>query len=371
MTTLTITHNHESGTLLHGTARGDGSAQALKQVRGWRWSRNVGWYVRSSRDRNANQALVEATRAALAAAGFTVEVEVDDTFRPAAEVEADRERRAEDRAAALADKAQRKATDAAAAYTAHQRACDHVPPGGEPIHVGHYSERRHRNAIDKAWKTLGKAVNAGEEAERVEARAEAAAKANARRHNPVTVKNRIDKLQADQRRDQRQVDGYRRVVHRTADGREYADESPPAAGTYRAQVLARMAQRAGQIDHWLGVYAQLQEDGVATSYGRDNVAKGDHIKYRGHWYEVVRANAKSVSVHLQPEWSWTHKIGYHEITDRRGGQDLTTLDDEGGRSIADKILDILADEDQAARSSSTCCCTHADCTHQEETENKS
>jgi hypothetical protein len=314
MTTLCITHTHESGTLLSGSVRGDGTAQILRQAGSWRWSRNVGWYISRSRDRNANPVLIERTRAALVAAGFTVNVDVDDTFRSAAQVEADKARRAEDRADALANKAQRKATDAAQAYAAHERACEHLPPGGEPIHVGHHSERRHRNAIDKAWSSLGKAVNAGEEAERVEARADAAAKANARRHNPVTVKNRIDKLQAEQRADQRAIDGYRRVVARSAT-HEWADESPPARGHYRDRVLARMAQRADQIVYWLDVYAQQQADGIATSYSRDTIGKGDSIKYRGHWYEVVRVNAKSVSVHLQPEWSWTHTVGYHEITD--------------------------------------------------------
>ena len=42
----------------------------------------------------------------------------------------------------------------------HQRARSHTEhiPFGQPILIGHHSERRHRNAIDKAWRDTGKAV---------------------------------------------------------------------------------------------------------------------------------------------------------------------------------------------------------------------
>jgi hypothetical protein len=314
--TITITHTHEDGTLLSGTARGDGTAEIIKRVGSWRWSRNIGWYVRSSRDRNANQWLIKATRQGLEAAGFQVEVKIDDTFRPTAQAEADRAARQEGRVDALEAKAVRKGKAAEDAYAAHERACEALPPGGEPIHVGHHSERRHRKAIDKAWDALGKAVNTGEEAERAEARAEAAAKTTEHRYSPETVKNRIDRLQADQRREPRYLDGHRRVVART-DTHEYVDEFPAATGDYRDRLVERMTQRADQITYWEGVYAGLQADGTATSYSPDTIAKGDWIKRRGGWYEVVRVNKKSVSVHLCPEFTWTHTIGYHEIQGHR------------------------------------------------------
>ena len=41
MTALTIPHTHESGTLIDGTTRGDGTADALKAT-GWRWGRSIG-----------------------------------------------------------------------------------------------------------------------------------------------------------------------------------------------------------------------------------------------------------------------------------------------------------------------------------------
>jgi hypothetical protein len=313
--TITITHTHESGTLLSGTSRGDGTAEILKRG-SWRWSRNIGWYIRNARYKNANVHLIENTRKALQDAGFEVNVEIDNAFLPTAEVEGAKAAQAEARADALAAKAERKGAAADAAAAAHDHACEALPPGGEPIHVGHHSERRHRKAIDNAWKALGKAVNTGEEAERAERRAEVAAKATEHRYNPVTVKNRIDKLEAEQRRDQRELDGYKRVVARTADV-VYADEWAPATGHRRDTLTERMTHRADQITYWRGVYAGLQVDGAASSYGPDDIAKGDWIKRRRDWYEVVRVNKKSVSVHLCPEFTWTHTIGYHEIQGHR------------------------------------------------------
>jgi hypothetical protein len=259
--------------------------------------------------------LIERTKAALEAADFDVEVAIDNTFRSTAEAEADRAARQEARVEALTAKAERKAAADDAAWAAHQRACEALPPGGEPIHVGHHSERRHRNAIDKAHSSMRKSIDATKEAERAEARAEAAAKTTAVRYSPVTVQNRIDKLQAEQRRDQRELDGYRRVIARSGT-HEYVDESPPAAGHRRDTLVERMAQRADQITYWKDIYATLQAQGVATSYSRETIAKGDRIKRRGEWYEVERVNAKSVSIHL-PNWSWTHTVGYHEIEDHQ------------------------------------------------------
>ena len=88
---LTITHTHAAGTLIDGTGRADGSAEVLKTVANpytGRASRGGGratsaarmWRARDSR---ANTALVDATKAALEAAGSTVAVEIDDTYRSA------------------------------------------------------------------------------------------------------------------------------------------------------------------------------------------------------------------------------------------------------------------------------------------------
>lgn len=164
MSALTITHTHAEGTLIDGTSRGDGSAEILKAQR-WRWSRNLGsWYIPQSRDRRAKLPQINATATALRAAGFTVELDIDDTYRPTACVEADKIARQAARVDALDAKADRKAGTAEAAWAADQAAHDALPEGGEPIKVGHHSETRHRRAVEKSWNALSKAVAAEREA---------------------------------------------------------------------------------------------------------------------------------------------------------------------------------------------------------------
>lgn len=313
---IQITHTANEGTLVHGTARGDGTNTILK-ASGFRWFRAPGlWGIAGSRDRQPNRYKIERAADALRAAGHTVTVDVDDTHRPTAEAEADRAHRQGQRADALAAKADRKAAAASAAWDAEQRAVEALPPGGEPIKIGHHSESRHRNAITRAHDATRRAIDATDLAHQAHGRAQAAAATTAHRYNSVTVKNRIEKLEAEQRSDQRTLDGYRRVVARTAT-HEYVDEFDAATGSYREQVIARMAQRVDQIAYWKEIYADLQASGVASPHSRDSITKGDLIKYRGRWYPVIRVNAKTVSVRLHERASWTDRIGYHEIADHR------------------------------------------------------
>ena len=121
---ITLTHTHAEGTLVDGTARGDGSPPVLKPYR-FRWSRTLGsWYLPHSRDRMAQRHTIDTARAALEAAGFEVTVDIDDTHRPTAEVEADRAQRMSDRAAALDAKAQRLEARSETAQAAADRISD-------------------------------------------------------------------------------------------------------------------------------------------------------------------------------------------------------------------------------------------------------
>ncbi len=316
MANIEITHTASEGTLVEGTARGDGTNTILK-ASGFRWFRTLGlWGIAGSRDRQPQQATIDRAAAALRAAGHTVEVSVDTAHRPVADAEADRAARQAERAEALADKAARRDTAARAAWDAHDRAVEALPPGGEPIKIGHHSERRHRNGIKKAHNATRRAIEVTEAAQQAGRRAEAAASTTALRHQPVTVKNRLEKLQAEQRRDQRTLDGHRRVIARTATA-EYVNEFGPATGDYRQQVENRMAQRGDEIAYWSGVYTELQAAGLASTHSRESIAKGDLIKYRSTWYTVVRANAKTVSVRFFPEANFTNTVGYHEISGHR------------------------------------------------------
>lgn len=295
--TLTITHTHPEGTLIDGTAKGDGTAEVLKSHR-WRWGRSIGfWYIPHSRDKNAARHRIEATASALRDSGFPVEVEIDDTARATAEVEADKAARAQDRAEALAAKAERKDTAAALADAAHHRAIEQVPPGGEPIKIGHHSEGRHRRSIEKAHTTLGKAVEADRDAAETRRRAETASAATGARYAPVTVANRIARLEAEARKIDRHLNGY------TAQpGTPYAEEVPPAAGAAGERFTAEAERLADELDYWRAVRAEQIEAGAVVEYSRETISPGDYVKAgrSGSWWRVKRTNPKTVTLESGP-----------------------------------------------------------------------
>ncbi|MFJ6419330.1 DUF3560 domain-containing protein [Paeniglutamicibacter sp. NPDC091659] len=315
MNTLTINHTHEAGTLIEGTAKGDGSAEILK-ANGWRWGRSIAaWFVPMSRDRMPKHYKIEGTAAALRAAGFEVETEIDESTRSTAEVEAGKIERQAQRVEALEAKAQRKSNAADEAEHRAKAAGDALPWGGEPIKIGHHSERRHRNAIDKAHRAMGASVAADRDATEAADRAATAAHTTGARYSVQTVANRIKKLEADARATQRNIDGRREWIKSEA-GRDVLSAEPiGATGAYRERLLTRLADQNDQITYWKQIRAEQIAAGEATNYSRETISKGDYVRYRFGWVEVVRANAKTVSV--KTEYTWTDKIEYTALTDHK------------------------------------------------------
>ncbi|MBF6085196.1 DUF3560 domain-containing protein [Nocardia cyriacigeorgica] len=321
---LTISHTHDEGTVLHGTTRGDGTYEVMMAVRScvghWKWARSLGaWIVHASRNRQPKDYYINYAAKQLREAGFEVEVEVDRSVQDPVEAEAARAQRQQERVEALEAKAQRREREAEAAEAAQKRAYQSLPEFGEPIKVGHHSEKRHRRAIEKAWNTLGKSVEANRDAEQAAQRAETASRTTDRRYNPVTVANRIQKLEAELRSDQRLLDGGKRgrapyiTIH-----------EPLPAGEYRNRVIARMEQCAADIQYWKGVRADQIANGETRGYSKGDIAKGDYIRYRhGSWHKVVRVNQKSVTVESLYIEGCTGTVPYHEIREHRTAREMT------------------------------------------------
>lgn len=335
MSTLTITHSPAEGTLIDGTTRGDGSAEVLK-THGWRWSRNLGsWYVQRSRDAAPKMHVINRTAEALRAAGFTVETEIDASYRTAAEVEADKIARQQDRVDALEDKAARKGSAAEAAWAADQAAHDSLPDGGEPIKVGHHSEHRHRRAVEKSWSTLGKAVQAEHAAASARGRADAAASTTSSRYAPNAVARRIEKLRTELRGWERSRDGSTRTlfVHPVT-GEKHTETHDAATGSHRERVLVEIDRVADEIAYWEGVRAHQVESGTAAVYAREVIVKGDRISYRrGEWHEVVRVNAKSVTIPSIVGGSWTDRVPYTDVRGLRDADGNTVRIVNGERAL--------------------------------------
>ena len=310
---LTITHTHAAGTLIEGTNKEDGTAGPLK-ANGWRWGRSIAaWYVPQSRDRLPKLHVIQRTQAALKAAGFEVTTEIDTTHRPTAEVEAGKISRQADRVDALGHKAERRNADDAAAWDNARAALERLPEGGEPIHIGHHSESRHRSAIAKADRAMRRSVEASAEATRAQARADAASCTTDARYRPVTVANRIETMGAELRRLERRITA---AVY--DDTRGYIDATE-AQQLARAERLApHIEEKHDQIAYWEAVRAAHIESGKVTGYDRTNVKKGDRVQIRGQWREVVRVNVKTVSV--TTGYSWTDTVAYAEIQKREASE---------------------------------------------------
>lgn len=311
---ITITHAAAEGTLLEGTARGDGTAETLR-TNGWRWSRTLGsWYLPHSRDRAPKAHIINNTADQLRNAGRSVDIIIDDARRDTAVVEADLANRRKDRAVALATKAERR--EAAAVNEAERaaRALRHLPEGGEPIKVGHHSEAKHRNAIARADSAIHRSIDADDEARRARARADVAARSTEARYAPVTVANRIEKLRAETASVRRRIDGYTRTL---AGG--YLDVTPPAEGEYAERLEDDLLTLTDQLAYWQHVRAEQISTGQVTAHSRETIAAGDLVRYLGTWCTVTRTNQKSVTI--IDAYGHRGTVPYSHIRDHRRPDD--------------------------------------------------
>jgi len=317
-TVITIAHTRAEGTLVVGTARGDGSAAALKAHR-FRWSRTLAcWYQPHSCDRAADRYTIDRLAGDLRAAGFTVEVTIDDaTLRPFAEAEAERNERAALRAERYDDRAQRAAGSRAAHHRAADAAIAGIPPG-QPILVDHYSAPRHRAALNRHDRHMRAAIADGERAAHWEHRADAAEGYQRHREDVGMTRRRIERLEADRRRVQRLLDG---TQHPEWTGRLDESGKPelrptPAQGDYRTRLVADAAELDDELTYWRAILSQA-EAGGAKVWGPDDFEVGDFAACSGSWHKVVKVNKKSLTVPSIVGGSWTDLLPYTKVSGRR------------------------------------------------------
>ncbi|MFE2283887.1 DUF3560 domain-containing protein [Streptomyces sp. NPDC059443] len=285
---IVIRHTRADGTTLEGSSKGDGVWEAVKP-RGWRYSRNVGIYIRGSRDRQADRWKINGAAEAVRALGYTVAVVIDeDTRRTFAEAEADRVERAEGRAERFGEYAGRAAQASDAAREVDRRIGERFW-GGQPILVGHHSEGRARRDQERMHNAMRKSIAEGERAGYWANRAAASEAYERYRKNPGRTLRRIEKLEAERRGVLRERDGV-------DDKGRFADMWRRAPGEERAAELNRlMAEYDEELTYWAEVIAEAERRGFKV-WGKADFVKGDYIRYRGTWYEVTRVNAKSATI---------------------------------------------------------------------------
>lgn len=318
---LTLTVDGDEVTVT-GSAKGDQTHRAVLP-RPWVWSRRaVGYVLPRSLTPMTRAARIDRLKADCARHGVPLDVEDTGAVMSEADRRAAREARLEIRADRHERTAARAAAESDARWDAYRQIADHIPLG-QPILVGHHSERGHRADIKRMDSHIAKMGEAMRVAEVRAARAE-----NLRRHlergdSAVTIGNRIKRNEAEIRRLGRMLDRHYLSVKLHAAGRAIDDYRFRELGTvdldrYRAE-RARLAE-AVRLDR--AAIAAMAESGAVKVYSRETIGKGDAIRVGGTWYRVVRVNAKSVSV--KTTYSWTDTVEYHKIRDHRPAAELTT-----------------------------------------------
>lgn len=298
---LRIEHTESDGTLLVGTSRGDGASEVVKAL-GWRWGRTLGlWFVPRSRNVAPKRALISQTADRLRDNGFEVIVAIDTTVGDRQEAEDARTARAVERAERLTERSVAEQARADARYAAAKEITRGIP-FGQPILVGHHSQRRAERDAARIHRHMDASVEHQRRANHAADAARTAAAGPGARHNPVTVGNRIERLAAEIRKDEREL-----TRHTAAGG-------DPASG-WRVAIEDRLAIARADLAYWTQVRAEQIAAGEATDYSRDTVAVGDLVKIRGQWRIVARCNVKTVAV--QTGYSWTDKAPWYEVQAHR------------------------------------------------------
>ncbi|GGO62971.1 DUF3560 domain-containing protein [Nonomuraea cavernae] len=311
---ITIRHNHEDGTLVYGTRKGDGVFEIIKKWEngGFRFFPSLRMLgLRNSRDQVADRYAINAAAKALREAGYEVEIEIDDSFRDRAQVLEDKADRLEDRRDALENKAGRHAGAASAAHDRAHQISERFA-AGQPILVGHHSEGRARADRKRMDQAMRKSIAENDTAQEVARRANAVGSQMRRSATPAVTARRIKTAESELRKIQKSLDGYTRR-HLDHKGQPYYIEvHEGATGDHREMLLARKAQLENQLEYDRAQLAAAVEAGEYVQWGKHNVHVGDVVHYWGiRARPVVKVN--TVTVAVESDYSWPDKVRYTEI----------------------------------------------------------
>ncbi|MGJ5898334.1 DUF3560 domain-containing protein [Streptomyces niveiscabiei] len=334
--TIEITHTRREGTLVEGTTRGDKTAAILKLReygrtgrQPFRWSRNLGcWYLPHSRDHAGHTASLELLAQRLRDADFEVTLTIDNADRRSfGEAEQDREERAESRAERFGGYAANAAGNSEAAWKASHEISERFA-FGQPILVGHHSEGRARRDHERMDNTMRKSINERDRAQYWGDRAQAAANYERFRKDPGRTLRRLDKLRADLRA----VEKWQRGEPAKGYSRNPADP----------ELVTEHQELTEEIEHWEAVIKDAEAKGFKV-WSRADFRRGDFVRCRGTWYEVLRVSPKSVTIpHIHngvgqdvvraegnrlDGWTWT--VPYDDVSGRRSADEMrqtTTAD---------------------------------------------
>jgi len=190
-----------------------------------------------------------------------------------------------ERAAGLAQKHDARSDEA---YDRAHKKLDAIP-FGQPILVGHHSEKRHRSDLRKINRLEKKGREESEIAEKYQRRAERYGK-KATGESPVTIHNRIKKLEADKRKMERELQ---------------VGESGVDTIYYSGKLSEKRKQ---DIHKWIAHYDSrlaIEREKYKASGGiptdKMTIKSGDRVKTRFGVGTIATVSQKTVRVKLDPD----------------------------------------------------------------------
>lgn len=158
--------------------------------------------------------------------------------------------RAEYRAERYEARADAAKAESMASYRRSHEMMDAIPLG-QPILIGHHSEKRDRNYRDRAWNLMGASVAADKKAKHYTNRADAANRAanQLELKNPRYLNRRI-----------KETDAEIRMINRRLAGKFYTYSKPePISDEYRNQLSERLAVVTDKRDFYTGKLVECEE----------------------------------------------------------------------------------------------------------------
>lgn len=213
----------------------------------------------------------------------------------AEQIEAKCERKLErsERYSGYSENAQARAE--ASSHSAHE--IGRFIPMGQPILVGHHSERRHRRDLDRIDSQMGKSIEESKRADYFSYRS-----ANLERESKRITQDR----------------SY--IMNRIEETEAYLARLNRHAAQY-SDYTTRVTETEEKLSYWRGQLASIEstlKDAGRRVASPENVKVGFYVCYSGKWYEVARVSKKSVTI---KNWldvpTFTYRLRYADLRDYR------------------------------------------------------
>lgn len=330
---MTATYSPEDNKLrLYSSGRLDPETYARVKAAGFSWAPKQGLFVAPRWTPEREDLLIE----------LAGEVGDEDTSLVA---------RAEDRADRFSDYSSSRANDARMAKNAVDRIADGIPMG-QPILVGHHSERHARRDAERIENGMRKAVKMWETAEYWKYRAAGAIQAAKYKERPDVRHRRIKGLEADLRSciadytPQQPVHRIMQTGYNDTEPSIHVWVGPKGRGgrwVKEASLPAIKASRARWEQHYQNRIeyekAMLAESGGIAADSFD-IKPGGRILYGAEWLPVLRINKangeiRSVTVAAPGNFTWRNTLTV-EIESVRQYRDPEPGDEEKARQSVKK-----------------------------------